>query len=409
MFARVTNRMSAARRILNGNKGMFAVAQRNYATDKEFRFDIDTKKAYEVYIPEGQEDAGFSAINDFTTATKKELMDMYRMMNLIRRVEIASDLQYKNRKIRGFLHLYDGQEAVVTGIEASATKEDHFITAYREHGHQLVRGDTARRVMAELFGKATGCAGGKGGSMHMYLREANFFGGNGIVGAQVPVGAGLALALKYQREVLGEDNNNAVSFVSYGDGASNQGQVFEAFNMSKLWNLPVIFICENNKYGMGTAIHRSSAITDYYKRGQYIHGMRVNGQDIFAVKEAARHAKEWALKNGPVVLEMETYRYHGHSMSDPGITYRTREEINEYRTSRDPIIKMKKRLLDAGVCTEEELKAIEKEVRAEVDDAVKFSDESPLPDEKELVTHVYVDKTYTAKGRTAKEIYHVTQ
>lgn len=240
----------------------------------------------------------------------------------------------------------------------------------------------------------------------MYLRSGNFFGGNGIVGAQVPVGAGLAFALKYMKDVMGEDKK-AVAWASYGDGASNQGQIFEAFNMSALWKLPCIFVCENNKYGMGTSVKRSSASTDYYTRGQFIPGIRVDGQDIFAVKEAARYAKEWALENGPLVLEFETYRYHGHSMSDPGITYRSRDEIKEYRTNRDPIMKMRSRLLEKGIATEEELKAIDKEAKEVADDAVKFAHESPFPESEEVATHIYYNESYVAKGRSAHELHYV--
>ncbi len=350
----------------------------------------------------------FPGPNNFTTATKEQCLSWFRLMTLIRRFEIACDIEYKNRKIRGFCHLYDGQEAVCVGVEASATKDDHFITAYRDHAHQLARGDTAKRVMAELFAKATGSTAGKGGSMHMYLREANFFGGNGIVGAQVPVGAGLAFGLKYWKDVLNKDTKS-VAFVSYGDGASNQGQVFEAYNMAKLWNVPAIFICENNKYGMGTSIKRSSANTEYFTRGDYIPGIRVDGQDIFAVKEATRFVKEFALEHGPVVMEMETYRYHGHSMSDPGITYRTRDEIKNVRTTRDPIVKMRERLLSMKVATEEELNKIDEECKAEVDESVKFAEESPFPDPSELTKQVYVDKSYVVKGVTADQVFHVQQ
>jgi len=378
----------------------------------EHKFDIDATTAFQIHRPQNELGEAFTGPNNYTTATKEELLQMYKLMALIRRFELASDLQYKERKIRGFCHLYSGQEAVCTGIEFAITKEDAIITAYRDHGYQLVRGDTADRTMAELFGKYGGCSKGKGGSMHMYLKEKNFYGGNGIVGAQVPVGAGLAMGLQYKHKLANKDstkNSTNVAFAMYGDGASNQGQVFEAFNMAKLWKLPVIFVCENNKYGMGTSVQRSSGSTEYYKRGDYIPGIRVDGMDIFAVKEATRYAKEYATTHGPLVMEMETYRYYGHSMSDPGITYRSRDEIQEVRKHRDPIVRMKNRIIEAGIVTEEELKEIDKQIKQEVDASVKFSEESPLPPAHELVTDIYVDKQYTVKGRHAQEIFNVSQ
>jgi len=389
------------------------ITVRHMASKSEgIKFDIDTKAAFTLYRPDNELGAEFTGPNDHTYATKDELFKMYRLMALIRRFELASDLQYKERKIRGFCHLYSGQEAVCTGLESAVTYEDMIITAYRDHGYQLTRGDTADRVMAELFGKYGGCSKGKGGSMHMYLKSANFYGGNGIVGAQVPVGAGLALGLQYLNRLKNKDatdNGNNVAFAMYGDGAANQGQVFEAFNMAKLWKLPVIFVCENNKYGMGTSVARSSGSTDYFTRAGYLPGIRVDGMDIFAVREATRYAKEFATKKGPLVMEMETYRYYGHSMSDPGITYRSREEINEVRTHKDPIVRLKARMIETGVATEEDLKRIDKEVKEEVDRSVKFAIESPLPPADELVKDILVDPSYVVKGRTVDEVFHVTK
>jgi len=252
-------------------------------------------------------------------------------------MEMAADRLYKEKKIRGFCHLSTGQEAVAVGIEHGITKEDHLITAYRCHGFALMRGGTVKSIIGELLGRREGIAFGKGGSMHMF--STGFYGGNGIVGAQVPVGAGIAFANQYE----GKDN---VTLALYGDGASNQGQVFEAYNMAKLWKLPIIFGCESkknqrpllvksyantsqdNKYGMGTAANRSSALTDYYKRGQYIPGLKINGMDVLAVKSAVEYGKRWCSEGkGPLVYEYVTYRYGGHSMSDPGTTYRVRISV----------------------------------------------------------------------------------
>ncbi|RAL64189.1 hypothetical protein DID88_002082 [Monilinia fructigena] len=261
---------------------------------------------------------------------RKELKQMYIDMVSMRRMEMAADRLYKEKKIRGFCHLSTGQEAVAVGIEHSLTKQDDIITAYRCHGFALMRGASVKSIIGELLGRRGGIAYGKGGSMHMFTK--GFYGGNGIVGAQVPVGAGLAFAHKY-------NGNKNVSVSLYGDGASNQGQVFEAFNMAKLWDLPVLFGCENNKYGMGTAANRSSALTDYYKRGQYIPGLKVNGMDALAVKAAVKHAKDYA---------------------NAGTTYRTREEIQRMRSTQDPIAGLKQKLIEWNVTTEDELKAIDK-------------------------------------------------
>ena len=317
-----------------------------------------------------------------------------------RRMEMVADRLYKEKKIRGFCHLSTGQEAVAVGIENSLTKEDDIITAYRCHGFALMRGASVKSIIGELLGRRDGIAYGKGGSMHMFAK--GFYGGNGIVGAQVPVGAGLAFANQYNGK-----KNTTVAL--YGDGASNQGQVFEAFNMAKLWNLPVLFGCEStfhispiascilpeafcanadlyfhhldNKYGMGTAANRSSAITDYYKRGQYIPGLKVNGMDVLAVKAAVAHGKAYTTAgHGPLVLEYVTYRYGGHSMSDPGTTYRTREEIQRMRSTQDPIAGLKQKLIEWNVTTEEELKAIDRDARTAVDKEVVEAEAMPAPE-----------------------------
>lgn len=331
---------------------------------------------------------------------KDELLQMYRDMNVIRRLETNADALYKAKQIFGFCHLTLGQEAVAVGIEAAAEKEDSIITSYRCHSFEYTRGQPVSAILAELMGRKTGVSRGKGGSMHMYAHQ--FYGGNGIVGAQVPLGLGLAYAHKY----LG---NPHVSFTLYGDGAANQGQVFESFNMAKLWKVPVIFGCENNKYGMGTAASRASAMTEYYKRGQYIPGIKLNAMDVLAVLQASRYAREYALEHGPIVLEYETYRYGGHSMSDPGTTYRTREEIQKVRQQRDPVHLLAARLTELGVATEDELKAIEKEARDYVAKEVEKAKAAPAPEgtAEYLYSDIYAKGSEPAwvRGRTADEIY----
>ncbi|KAJ3533130.1 hypothetical protein NM208_g8124 [Fusarium decemcellulare] len=334
--------------------------------------------------------------------TKKDLKQMYYDMVSIRQMEMAADRLYKEKKIRGFCHLSTGQEAVAVGIEHAITKADDIITAYRCHGFALMRGATVRSIIGELLGRREGIAYGKGGSMHMFSK--GFYGGNGIVGAQVPVGAGLAFAHKYN------ENQNA-SIILYGDGASNQGQVFEAFNMAKLWNLPALFGCENNKYGMGTSAARSSALTDYYKRGQYIPGLKVNGMDVLAVKAAVKYGKEWtAADKGPLVLEYVTYRYGGHSMSDPGTTYRTREEIQRMRSTNDPIAGLKQKILDWEITSEDELKKIDKEARNHVNEEVAAAEAMAVPEPKPeiLFEDIYVRGTEPQyiRGRIPEENHY---
>ena len=317
-------------------------------------------------------------------------------------MEMAADRLYKEKKIRGFCHLSTGQEAVACGIEHAITKEDQVITAYRCHGFAMMRGASVKSIIGELLGRREGIAYGKGGSMHMFAE--GFYGGNGIVGAQVPVGAGIAFAHQY--------NDSKTATVSlYGDGASNQGQVFEAYNMAKLWKLPIIFACENNKYGMGTSSARSSALTEYYKRGQYIPGLKINAMDVLAVKAATAYGKEYTANgNGPLVFEFVTYRYGGHSMSDPGTTYRTREEIQRMRSTNDPIAGLKQKILDWEVCTEDELKSIDKQARADVDGEVAIAEKMPVPEAtpKILFEDIYVRGSEPAylRGRTTDETYY---
>jgi len=328
---------------------------------------------------------------NFAVTNKDELLKFYREMQVIRRVEVVSDNLYKAKLIRGFLHLYNGQEAIVSGYEAALTKDDHIITAYRDHGHYLGRGGTPFEVFAELMGRKGGCSHGKGGSMHMYKKDAHFHGGNGIVGAQVPVGAGVAFGLKYN----GLPN---VCMTFYGDGAANQGQNFEAYNMAALWKLPCLFVCENNKYGMGTAANRAAASTDFYTRGDFVPGIWIDAMNVLAVKQAVKWAADYARTQGPLILEMETYRYQGHSMSDPGLAYRTRDEVNAVKAARDPIDRVKYILLETGQATEEQLSKIEKEVRKEVDDAAEAAKNSPWPEPKDLYNDIYTDRPYFVRA-----------
>ncbi|THU52245.1 hypothetical protein C4D60_Mb10t01950 [Musa balbisiana] len=333
--------------------------------------------------------------------TPAEILSFFRDMAVMRRMEIAADSLYKAKLIRGFCHLYDGQEAVAVGMEAAITKRDGIITSYRDHCTFLGRGGTLLQAFAELMGRRDGCAKGKGGSMHFYRKEASYYGGHGIVGAQIPLGCGVAFAQKYSKD-------GSVTFALYGDGAANQGQLFEALNMAALLDLPAILVCENNHYGMGTAEWRAAKSPAYYKRGDYVPGLKVDGMDVLAVKQACIFAKEYALANGPIILEMDTYRYHGHSMSDPGSTYRTRDEISGVRQERDPIERVRKLILSHELASASELKDIEKEVRKEVDDAVAQAKECPVPDPSELFSNVYV-KGFGAEtfGPDRKEVRSV--
>ncbi|ORX95685.1 hypothetical protein K493DRAFT_282611 [Basidiobolus meristosporus CBS 931.73] len=331
--------------------------------------------------------------------SKDELLGMYRQMNVMRRLEMAADALYKAKLIRGFCHLCIGQEAIAVGMENAITRKDHIITSYRCHGFTWIRGSSIKSIIAELMGRKDGVSFGKGGSMHMFSER--FYGGNGIVGAQVPLGAGLAFTSKYTED-------ESCSFSLYGDGAANQGQVFEAFNMAKLWDLPAVFVCENNLYGMGTSAKRSSSNTEYFKRGDYIPGIKVNGMDVLAVYQACKYARDWTISGkGPLVLEMHTYRYGGHSMSDPGTTYRTREEIQHMRSTRDPITGLRARLVENGIATEEELKAIEKEARKEVDVEVAAAKASPEPPVEDLWTNIYAEGSEPKflRGRESQEVH----
>ncbi len=315
--------------------------------------------------------------------SKEEEIEAYRTMLLIRRFEEKSGQMYGMGLIGGFCHLYIGQEAVVVGMEMASKDGDQVITGYRDHGHMLACGMDPKGVMAELTGRRGGLSKGKGGSMHMFSREKNFYGGHGIVAAQVSLGTGLAFANHYR----GDDT---VSITYFGDGAANQGQVYESFNMAQLWKLPVIYVIENNRYAMGTAITRASAQTDFSRRGLSfdIPGEQVNGMDVRAVKAAADKAIQWCRDGkGPYILEMQTYRYRGHSMSDPA-KYRSREEVQKVRDEQDPIEWVRKRILDEKIASEDDLKAIDAKVRATVNEAAEFATNDPEPDASELYTDI---------------------
>jgi pyruvate dehydrogenase E1 component alpha subunit len=319
-------------------------------------------------------------------ASKDELLQYYRDMLLIRRFEERAGQLYGMGLIGGFCHLYIGQEAVVVGMQAVLKEGDQVITAYRDHGHMLAAGMTANGVMAELTGRRDGYSKGKGGSMHMFSIEKAFYGGHGIVGAQVSLGTGLAFANKYRKD-------GKVCLTYFGDGAANQGQVYESFNMASLWKLPVVYIIENNQYAMGTSVRRSSAETHLHKRGAAfgIPGEEVDGMDVIAVREAGRRAVEHARAGqGPMLLEMKTYRYRGHSMSDPA-KYRTKEEVDEFKAKRDPIEHVKKLIADKGHANEDELKQIDRDIRTVVTESAEFAQQSPEPDPSELMTDIYLE------------------
>ena len=310
--------------------------------------------------------------------------NLYHDMLLIRRFEERAGQLYGMGLIGGFCHLYIGQEAVVVGLMGAAKQGDQQITAYRDHGHMLAQGVDPKAVMAELTGRSTGLSRGKGGSMHMFSSEKKFYGGHGIVGAQVPIGTGLAFANKYR-------GNDSVCLTYFGDGAANQGQVYESFNMAELWKLPVVYVIENNQYAMGTSVARSSAVADFSKRGASfgIPGMTVDGMDVEAVQAAGLEAFEFCRAGkGPIILEMKTYRYRGHSMSDPA-KYRTKEELTEMREKHDPIDNYGKKLIARGVVNEQDLKQMDAEVKRVVVASAEFATESPEPALSELYTDIY--------------------
>ena len=320
------------------------------------------------------------ATNEFS---KAELLKFYEEMLLIRRFEEKSGQLYGMGLIAGFCHLYIGQEAIAIGIKHTMKKDDKVITTYRDHGHMLAVGSDPKAIMAELLGRKDGSSKGKGGSMHLFDLERHFYGGHGIVGASVPIGAGLAFADKYR-------GKNNVTYCYFGDGAAHQGQVYEAFNMAKLWNLPVLFIIENNHYAMGTSLKRASSIDELHKRGVgfNIPGVKINGMCIFEVLKEGQKAVDYVRSgNGPILIEMDTYRYRGHSMSDPA-TYRSKEEVNEVKETQDPIDNLRKVMLDQKI-SEEAIKEIDKKIKVQIDEVAEFAKNSPEPDESELMTEIY--------------------
>ena len=319
-----------------------------------------------------------------STDENHDLLKFYRDMLLIRRFEEKAGQLYGMGLIGGFCHLYIGREAVVVGLEAAARDGDKRITSYRDHGHMLACGMDPNGVMAELTGRSGGYSKGKGGSMHMFSKEKNFYGGHGIVGAQVPLGAGLAFADRYRE-------NNCVTFTYFGDGAANQGQVYETFNMAALWKLPVIFVIENNQYAMGTAQERSTSSPEIYTRGEAfgIKGEAVDGMDVLAVKTAGDKAADYCRAGkGPYILEIKTYRYRGHSMSDPA-KYRTREEVQKMRAQRDPIEAVRTLLISEKHATDEEIKTIDKEIKEIINACAEYAKDSPEVSAEELWTDIY--------------------
>ena len=372
--AAAQKRQTAAKSGARGMAAKAATATRSAKSSGRGKAADETKASNGSATPAG---------NGPAPMTKAEELAAYREMLLIRRFEEKAGQLYGMGLIGGFCHLYIGQEAVVTGVQMALKPGDEVITGYRDHGHMLACEMDPKGVMAELTGRRGGYSKGKGGSMHMFSVEKGFFGGHGIVGAQVSLGTGLAFANRYR-------GNKNVSLTYFGDGAANQGQVYESFNMAKLWRLPVVYVIENNKYGMGTSVNRASSTTDLCHRGRSfdIPGEAVDGMDVRAVREAAMRAVAHARSGeGPYILEMLTYRYRGHSMSDPA-KYRTREEVDKMRAEHDPIEQVRQRILANSWADEDALKAIDKEVRDIVNEAAEFSQHDPEPDPSELWTDI---------------------
>mmetsp|Transcript_5056 Transcript_5056/g.6422 ORF Transcript_5056/g.6422 Transcript_5056/m.6422 type:complete len:400 (+) Transcript_5056:20-1219(+) len=342
---------------------------------------VDLTGCYETHL--------FDEMPTEAYTTKEELIKYFTLMYTGRRMEILCDTNYKSKAIRGFCHLYDGQEACATGVNEALTQDDCWVTSYRCHYLALIRGGSVEGVLSELFGYHQGQTKGKGGSMHFYNKEYNFYGGQGIVGAQVPVGAGLAFSCKYK---AASDSEMNIAVAGFGDGAANQGQIWEAANMASLWKLPLVLMCENNQYGMGTASGRSSSNNSYFTMGNRIPGMKMDGNNIFAVREGMKLVKNHCGGgNGPMFVELDTYRYHGHSMSDPGTVYRSRDEVSSVRQTRDPIEFTKKLILEHSFMTEKELKELDKEIKKKVDASAKIAHGGTVPPATELYADIFTD------------------
>ncbi len=320
--------------------------------------------------------------------TKETYLQWYEIMLRVRRFEERALMAYSQQKIRGFCHVYIGQEAITAGMVSALTPEDKVVTAYRQHGIALSRGLTSRACMAELYGKATGCVEGKGGSMHFFSKELNYFGGNGIVGAQIPIGTGIGFAEKYR----GTKN---IAVTMFGDGAARQGALYESFNMAMAWNLPVLYICENNGYAMGTSVQRTSNVTEIHQVGDAFNmpNEAVDGMSPESVHEALQRAADHIRAGkGPYFLEIKTYRYRGHSVSDPA-KYRTKEELESYK-QLDPLVVTEEKIINDKIATQDEIDAIKAKIKEEIEDAAEFAENSPLPDPSELYTHNYVQEDY---------------
>ncbi len=354
-----------------------------------------------IHKPIGFVDFDESKFPTTTTTNKAELLRYFTELSKMRRMEVASDDLYKNKQIRGFCHLYIGQESIALGMEEALTFEDPLITAYREHCQSYTRGFTIKEIIAEMMSKATGGTKGKGGSMHYYKKETNYYGGNGIVGAQIPIGTGLAFGLKYMKK------KNA-SFTMFGDGSVNQGQFEEAANMAGLWKLPVCYVIENNRYGMGTAVERSNFHLPVYSKFRSFPGLKIDGMEIFQVREYTKFCKDYVINNGPILFEIDTYRYQGHSMSDPGVSYRTKDEVNKVRQSRDNIEFIRKMILDHKFASEDELINIELDIKNEINKIVEECKADPLPKLEELYSEVYVNQdSMYIRGANQEDSYHL--
>jgi pyruvate dehydrogenase E1 component alpha subunit len=375
-----------ARRNTISVKTILAVSARAEGVRRNTQFTEGGLMATETKAAPRKRGATKSTARTGAKASPEELLQHYGRMLLIRRFEEKAGQLYGMGLIGGFCHLYIGEEAVVVGLHATSKEQDSVITTYRDHGHMLACDMDPRGVMAELTGRIGGYSRGKGGSMHMFSREKNFFGGHGIVGASVPLGTGLAFSHKYRED-------GGICYCYFGDGAANQGQVYESFNMASLWKLPIVYVIENNKYGMGTSIERASATTDLYRRGESfgIPGIQVNGMNVLDVKAAADEVTAYVRGgNGPYVMEMKTFRYRGHSMSDPA-KYRTKEEVSAVRKESDPLDNLRAHLLDNKMVDEAALKEIDRQVKEVVNEAAQFAQQSPEPDPAELYTDVLME------------------